>query len=214
MMPSPIAEPGLILHDFALDLAGYTVRLAASLVGKPLTVVDVDKVPGEEHLSDALLDLNPLATLPILRSGDDVLCEPGAMVLHLCDGTPFAAESTKALDWAVTASALLSLFNQTRHELLFSQSRPIDDEAFGLARSQISARIRTLEDYLSFKCNGDQLFLLGDGPSAADLLAFPAFAQSRDLGIEPEPYPALRLWARRIRALPGFIGMPGIPDYH
>ena len=43
---------------------------------------------------------------------------------------------------------------------------------------------------------------------------FPAFALSRDFGIDHDAFPALRRWARRLRRLPGFVTMPGIPDYH
>jgi hypothetical protein len=39
-------------------------------------------------------------------------------------------------------------------------------------------------------------------------------ALSRDFGVDHDEYPALRRWARRFRKLPGFLTMPGIPDYH
>ena len=32
-------------------------------------------------------------------------------------------------------------------------------------------------------------------------------------GIGHEDYPAINLWQRQVRKLPGFIGMPGVPDY-
>jgi glutathione S-transferase len=51
-------------------------------------------------------------------------------------------------------------------------------------------------------------------PTIADIALFPAFALSRDFGIDHDEYTALRQWARRFRALPGFKTMPGIPDYH
>ena len=41
-----------------------------------------------------------------------------------------------------------------------------------------------------------------------------SWLRSRDFGIDHDEYPALRRWARRFRALPGFKTMPGIPDYH
>jgi glutathione S-transferase len=54
----------------------------------------------------------------------------------------------------------------------------------------------------------------GDTPTVADIALFPSIALSRDSGIEHDAYPALRRWMRRVRAIPGFRTMPGIPDYH
>jgi glutathione S-transferase len=53
----------------------------------------------------------------------------------------------------------------------------------------------------------------GAGPTIADVAVFPAIALSRDAEIEHDEYPALRRFIRRFRALPGFVTMPGIPDY-
>ncbi len=53
-----------------------------------------------------------------------------------------------------------------------------------------------------------------DGPTIADIALFPAIALSRDFGIDHDEFPALRRWMRRVRAVPGFITMPGIPSYY
>ena len=57
------------------------------------------------------------------------------------------------------------------------------------------------------------LFVCGDAPTVADIALFPAVALSHDCGIGHEDYPALSLWQRRIRRLPNFLSMPGIPDF-
>ena len=38
-------------------------------------------------------------------------------------------------------------------------------------------------------------------------------ALSRDIGVDHDDFPALRAWVRRMRALPGFVTTPGVPDY-
>lgn len=57
-------------------------------------------------------------------------------------------------------------------------------------------------------------WFVGDRPSLAEIALFPAIALSRDFGVDHEAYPALRRWMRRVRSIPGFLTMPGIPDYY
>ena len=56
--------------------------------------------------------------------------------------------------------------------------------------------------------------LVGENATLAEIALFPAIALSRDFGVDHDEYPALRRWMRRVRTIPGFITMPGIPDYH
>ena len=59
----------------------------------------------------------------------------------------------------------------------------------------------------------DAAFLTGRLPTIADIAVFPAVALAVDFGCVLEEFPKLRAWTRRIRALPGFITMPGVPDH-
>ena len=104
-------------------------------------------------------------------------------------------------DLAVTASARgLALFDA-----------PGDEAALRAGAREV---LRIMDDHLTARgfVGGD--WFAGAGPTVADIALFPAFALSRDFGIDHDEYPALRRWARRFRALPGFLTMPGIPDYH
>ncbi len=203
-----------ILYDFALDLRCYSVRLGASLMGRTVTIRDVDVLPGAEHLSPDMLALNPKGTVPVFADGDVTLSEPAAILAHLAKGQVWAAESPQALDWLVFAASMLDSFNTARHAALFYQPSTPEYDGIATGTVQTKTRLRQLDDWLGLAGLRDQSFLAGNEPSIADVLAFAVFAQSRDLRIEPEAYPALRLWARKIRSMTGFIGMPGVPDYH
>lgn len=203
-----------VLYDFALDARCYAVRLGASLMTREITIRDVDVVPGAEHLSAEMLALNPKGSVPFLVDGEVTLTEPAAILTYLAKGTPWEPLSLKGVDWLVFASEALATFNTARHAALFGQpgTSEFDDVAHGTRHAK--TKLRQMEDQLSLGTLRSHTFLAGGLPGIADILAFPVFAQSRDLRIEPEAYPALRLWARSVRKLPGFIGMPGVPDYH
>ncbi len=203
-----------LLHDFALDARCYAVRLGASLMKREITIRDVDVVPGAEHLSAEMLALNPKGSVPVMVDGDVVLTEPAVILTHLAKGTPWEPTTLYGVEWLVFASDALTSFNTARHAALFSKPGTPDFDSVACGTRQAKAKLRQMEDQLSLETLRGHTFLAGSLPGIADLLAFPVFAQSRDLRIEPDAYPALRLWARRVRKLPGFIGMPGVPDYH
>ncbi|MCY1546583.1 hypothetical protein D9M68_825860 [compost metagenome] len=50
----------------------------------------------------------------------------------------------------------------------------------------------------------------GRQPSIADIAVYPYAALAGDGGIDLTPYAHLNAWFARIRALPGYIGMPGL----
>jgi glutathione S-transferase len=203
-----------VLYDFALDARCYAVRLGASLMTREITIRDVDVVPGAEHLSAEMLALNPKGSVPFLVDGEVTLTEPAAILTYLAKGTPWEPISFKGVDWLVFASEALTNFNTARHAALFGQPGTSEFDGVAHGTRQAKSKLRQMEDQLSLGTLRSHTFLAGGLPGIADMLAFPVFAQSRDLRIEPEAYPALRLWARRVRKLPGFIGMPGVPDYH
>lgn len=203
-----------VLYDFALDARCYAVRLGASLMKREFTIRDVDVMPGKEHLSPDMLALNPKGNVPFLVDGGVTLTEPAAILTYLAKGTPWEPISPKGIEWLVFASEALATFNTARHAALFSQTGTQDFDGIAHGSRQAKTKLRQMEDQLSLGTLRSDTFLAGGLPGVADMLAFPIFAQSRDLRIEPEAYPALRLWARRVRKLPGFIGMPGVPDYH
>jgi glutathione S-transferase len=70
-----------------------------------------------------------------------------------------------------------------------------------------------IEDHLSDRQLAGKIWTVGDTPTIADIALFPYVMLSHDAGIGHEDYPAINLWQRQVRRLPGFVGMPGIPDY-
>jgi len=206
----------LVLHNYDLDDACYRVRLVASCCDLPVELRNVDMFPGMEQVSPPYLKLNPLGRLPILETADVTLRHTGAILLYLAGLDPQkrllpteASALAQMMDWLFFAERDLSVASTAR--AISIMDVPGDGPA---TIAQTRALLRIMEDHMSAQEIKGLSFFAGEEITLADLALFPAFALSRDCNIDHDAFPALRLWARRVRATPGFVVMPGIPDYH
>jgi glutathione S-transferase len=81
-------------------------------------------------------------------------------------------------------------------------------------RASARHALRIMDDHITARGFSGEEWFAAPHATVADIALFPAFALSRDFGVDHDEFVALRRWARRFRALPGFTTMPGIPDYH
>jgi glutathione S-transferase len=207
----------LVLYDFESDENCYKVRLFLGALGLEHRKVPVNMVPGGEHKKSPLIDMNPTATLPILADGCVVLYGAEAILLYLAKRYAPAANWLPS-DPAVYGQVALWLYFAAVQLEPASKARRISmfDEPGNEKPAERDARaaFRIMDDHMTVR-EFDGLFWFADNaPTIADIALFPAIALSRDIGIDHEAYPALRRWMRKVRTLPGFITMPGIPDYH
>ncbi len=199
------------LFNYDLDLDCYRVRLVASVVGVPLELVGLDVFPGRDHLTDAMLALNPAGRLPVLVDGDLVLTQVPAILWHLASrsgGGLIPAAPAAMVEWLSFAVGDLGPATVARNAAMLGRGDPV------APRAAARAALRRLDDHLIRTGIAGHGYVAGGAITLADLALFPAFALSRDFGVDHDEFSALRLWARRVRTVPGFITMPGIPDYH
>jgi glutathione S-transferase len=172
-----------------------------ALLPLPVEKIAVDAYPGTEQV-------------PVLIDGETILRDPGLILAHLArayDPTQSwlppedAAEVARWLAFAATDLAVLS--DARRVAVLGSKGNL--DSLNGKGR----AALRMVDDHLTDRGLNGGDWLVGEGPTIADIALFPHVMLSHDSGIGHEDYPAINLWQRRLRRLHGFIGMPGIPDY-
>lgn len=204
------------LYDYVLSASCYKVRLMAALMGVKLHTEAVDFHPGRAHKSLAFRAMNPAGTLPVLVDGDLVLTESTAMLVYL-------AQISKAGEWlgqgpsqtaqiqqwlAFSARLGASLGLARLHDMLLY---PGDIDALRAAGVEV---LRELDANLAEARFAGRIFLVGDTPTIADIACFPNVALAPDGGVSLDHYPSVRLWSRAIRALPGFIEMPGIHRLH
>lgn len=207
----------LTLHGFELDENCYKVRLALGVLGLAYAKATVNMIPAAEQTRPPLLLLNPLGTLPILRDGAVVLRDAEAILPYLAfrhdpDRTWLPADPAAfghVMGWLVFAARDLHAAVKARRHAMF------DAPADGPAVQKAARRaFRAMDDHMTARGLAGATWFVGGSATVADIALFPSFALSRDFGIDHEAYPALRRWARRVRTVPGFTTMPGIPDYH
>ena len=206
----------LVLYNYELDENCYRVRLVLSVLGLASKLVAINVIPGREQQSPAMLALNPRGQLPILGDGDLVLSGTGAITAYLARRYDEAG-SLMPIDpqafgqmqmWLDFAATALKPAYDARLSALFGIGGD-QDALTALARKSL----RIMDDFILRRQFTGAEWFVGDAVTLADLILFPAFALSRDYGIQHAEFDGLRRWSRRVRSLPGFKSMPGIPDY-
>ncbi|RUO34843.1 glutathione S-transferase family protein [Aliidiomarina soli] len=195
------------LYD--LDVSGncYKVRLFAALAGINLELEPVDVAAGE-HKRSPLIDLNPWGQVPVLTDDDVVLRDSQAILVYLArqyggnqwwpDG---AAQQGEVMQWLSTAA------NEIHSGP--NAARLIDKFGASLNKEralEVSTQALSLiEQHL-----GKHKWLALGRPTIADCAVYPYIAVGWEGGVTLEQYPAIEAWVERIKALPGYISMPGI----
>lgn len=208
----------LKLYDYVLSGSAYKARLMMAILNVSYEAVPIDFYPGSAHRHPDFLDLNPSGTLPVLVDGDLVLTDSAAILVYIAQnhdpsGTwlPIgdAASLAQVVQWLAFSQQLTSTAGAARlHDMI---NRPLDIDA---ARSGAHRALRQLEQHLSEREFDGGIFLVGNHPTVADIACFPYVALSPDGGIDHDDYPAVRRWLHAVRALPGFLEMPGIHALH
>jgi glutathione S-transferase len=195
----------LVLYDNELDADCYSVRLLLSMLSLPYERVSLDifpgaeSAPGQEHV-------------PVLVDGGRHV--PGALLAleHLARTYApswLPSERDAGGHWLRFAATDLLCARQARSEALLTTSGPSTVVVAAAAKC-----LQTMDDHLTEReFDGDGWFV-GSLPSIVDVAFVAPVCLSTDYGLEHDVYPALRRWIRRVRALPGFLTMPGIPNYY
>lgn len=195
------------LYDMELSGNAYKVRLFAALVGLNLELQPMDLAAGE-HKQSPFIDLNPWAQVPVLEDGEVRLRDSQAILVYLArqyGGHQWwpdsAAHQGEVMQWLSTAA------NEINHGP--NAARLIDKFSYPLNKDDalaVSARVLPLiEQHLS-----EHQWLAMGRPTIAECAVFPYIALGWEGGVTLESYPAIRAWIERIKALPGYVGMPGI----
>ena len=195
------------LYDLELSGNCYKVRLFAALAKIPLELVPVDFMGGE-HKRPPLTDLNPWGELPILEDGKVILRDSQAILVYLA--TQYGDENWLPRD-AAGLGEVMQWLSTSANELQNGPcaARLVDKFGYAIDKANALERAARILPLIEVHLAAHQWLALGR-PTIADCAVMPYVALAPEGGISLEAYPNIRQWIARIKALPGFIPMPGI----
>ncbi|MEZ5833835.1 MAG: glutathione S-transferase [Dongiaceae bacterium] len=196
------------LYDFELSGSCYKVRLLLNILKVSCERIPVDFV-SKEHRSERFLKLNPLGELPVLEDGGVRLRDAQAILVYVA--RQYDRSNTWFPDAPDSMGRIVQWLSFGGNELMASAGArlvkilnyPLDLAAL---QARATAAFRVLDAHLS-----DREFLELGHPTIGDIACFPYTAMAGEGGIDLKPYSNILRWIDRIRQIPGFIPMPGIP---
>lgn len=192
---------------YNLEASGncYKVRLFAALANIELDMESVDLLSGA-HKKPPLIDLNPLAQLPILKDGVHVVRDSQAILVYLAGVYGGLAwwpahpqGQAEIVQWLSFAA------NEIQHSLCTARlvqkfGYPLDHSA-ALAKSP--AVLALLDKHLE---HNDWLAI--GRPTIAECAVYPYVVLAPEGGVDLSPYSHIARWIKRLEALPGYLPKP------
>lgn len=190
-----------VLHGSFLSGPTYKVGLMLALTGTPYTYRHVDLSKGA-HKAPEFLALNRYGQVPVLQAGGLSLCQSNAILEYLAEVTgKFGGADVEARqrirEWMMWETDRLNPgIARTR---FFTRFMKADPAVMEYMRKQGELGIDTLESLLAGRD-----FLVGTGPTIADISVFGAVVHAAEGNFDLAAKPAISAWCARIAALPGF----------
>ena len=198
----------------------YSWRVLLALEFKRLPYVShLLQFSKQEHKSQEMLALTPRGRVPVLKDGEYVCFESLAILYYLDLKYPQPPLFGRTPEEAGTIMRVICEYQayiepqlQVISRAVFSGSTDLGSDAVTTAMHAVASEARTIEGRLS---KSD--WIVGDAPSAVDLVVFPgiqllkralekpgaAELSSRFMPVEVQ-YPSLGRWLTRVAALPGY----------
>lgn len=183
----------------------HRVELYLSLLGLPHELVHVD-LAARAHKQPSFLEKSPFGQIPVLEDGDVTLADSTAILVYLGEQYDSdhrywprdALSRARVQGWLAVAAGQLA-HGPGAARLVKLLGAKLDYDA---AVSTAQRLFQVMERELSA-----QPFLIGAGPTVADLALYAYTARAPEGEVSLEPYPAIVAWLGRIEALPGFVPM-------
>jgi len=192
------------LHGVFLSGPTYKVGLMLSLAGEPFDYVHVNLREGE-HKQPAFLAKQRFGQVPLLvdNSNGRHLCQSASIMEYLADtlgkfGGATLEERVLAREWMYWDFDRLApaIYLSRGMKLGFRASTP---ELVELFASDGNAALKVLDSHLAGRS-----WLVGEGPTIADIDVYGVVAYASDGGFDLGVYPNIAAWIKRFEALPGF----------
>jgi glutathione S-transferase len=201
-------QPAIKLYDMELSGNCYKIRLLCGLLGIKYQSIPVNLFSGE-HKQPAFLQINPRGQVPVIDDNGTVIWDSSAILVYLArkygyqQWLPLVAEDMgNIMQWlALAENELLYGLARARAVVLFNRPWNLTEcQALG------KTGLVVLEQHLQ-----RHDWLAADQVTIADIACYPYVVLAPEGGVSLDGLPHVQLWIARIQALPGYVGMPGIP---
>jgi len=186
----------------------HRARLFLSLLGQQHDLIEVDLKSGA-HKQPEFLALNPFGQVPVLDDNGTVIADSNAILVYLAkrlnrtDWLPQDPAGNAAVQrWLSVAAGEVAYGPAAARLVTIFGSKHNPEEVIGRAH----ALLKNLEAHL-----GDRDWLVGDGPTIADVALYSYVARAPEGNVDLAPYPQVNAFLRRIEALPGFVAFAETP---
>ena len=195
------------LYDAELSGNCHRVRLLLALLGRPYDKVAVNMRAGENR-TPQYLALNPRGQVPVLSDGDFNVWDSQAILVYLARA--YGGETWLPTD-ARGMADVMQWMAVSENEILY-----------GLARARVMQKFGVPGDIEACRQMGHKILDVMNGHLAtrdwlacgrltiADVACFPYVALAPEGGVTLDAYANVRRWIERVKALPGYVGMPGL----
>jgi len=196
------------LHDFTLSGNCYKARLFLALLGHEVELQQTD-LPGGAQRRPEFLALNPRGQVPVLVDEGQAIYDSQAILVYLAKR--YADSSWYPQD-ALSQARIASWLSFAVNEVAKGPGQARLHRLFRMPGDLQQAQQRAVQvlELVDAHLAHHTWLAQGAAPSIADLAVYPYIALAGDGGVDLTPYPHLAAWFARIRALPGYIGMPGL----
>ena len=192
------------LHGSFRSGPTYKVGLMLALAGEPFDYVHVNMREGE-HKQPAYLAKQRFGQVPLLLDNENgrQLCQSASILEYLADRTgKFGGadfdERIRAREWMFWDFDRLAP-HIYRPRAARAGFRQFDPAVLAQHETEGKAALNVLEGHFAGRD-----WLVGDGPTIADIDVYGVVAYAADGGYDLAVYPNLSAWMRRIQAQPGF----------
>jgi len=197
------------LYDFELSGSCYKIRMLMNILDVHYEAVPVDFV-NKEHKTEKYGALNPFGEIPIFEEDDLRLRDAQAIMVYLArkydKSNQWYPDDPKSMgliqQWLSTGGG--EIMNSAGARLVKILNYPFDLEKLQAGANRV---FKIMDAHLE-----SREFLELGHPTIGDIACFPYTAMAGEGGIDLAPYPNILKWIDRMKRIPGFIPMPGIPE--
>ena len=191
------------LYLVAVSGNSYKVRILLSLLKVPHELVFVD-TRNKAHKKQPFLSLNPRGEVPVLEDDGVVLWDSAAILVYLArkhGGEQWLPDApgpmAQVMQWVALAG------NEIQFGLQYARRGVLQDRWTAGTLEQGQAMARVALNALELRL-ADHAWLALDRPTIADVACFPYVETAPEARVLLDPYPAIRAWLARCKALPGW----------